>query len=430
MTASLSLVLVTAAIVLATLTALNYGYWQRRKAGHRGADAANEELKEIERKKQAGELDEAQSEGARLRLLQEFAQTRADSASKQAPLSVAFGASIAATVVIAGAVIVGTLTSSGGVARRDMDQSSDSSLSAGAYEASAGGKDADIAKLAAYARRVATADLPMSRSPNQQQALPAVEVMIDRLAKRLESAPDDADGWHMLGWSYFHTNRYQDAVGAYARAVALRGDKASWQSEYGAALVKAADGKVEDKAKAAFGKALELDPADREARLYVALAKAQDNDKTGALEDWIVLLKDNPNIANWSDELRSRILALAKEAGVDVSGRLPEAKDVRASEKSAPARGPNSEDIRAAQNLSDEERKAMIRGMVENLASRLESAPDDADGWIRLIRSRTVLREPDKAKAALLQAMEVFKDRPTIKERIAREADALGVGGD
>ena len=69
----------------------------------------------------------------------------------------------------------------------------------------------------------------------------------------------------------------------------------------------------------------------------------------------------------------------------------------------------------------------MIRGMVDRLAERLEKSPRDAEGWIKLIRSRSVLGETDKAKAALQKAWEVFADAPAEQERIAAAAKDLGV---
>jgi cytochrome c-type biogenesis protein CcmH len=51
--------------------------------------------------------------------------------------------------------------------------------------------------------------------------LPDVNTMIDRLAARLEAAPDDIKGWKMLGWSYFNIGRFEQAAAAYAKAVAL-----------------------------------------------------------------------------------------------------------------------------------------------------------------------------------------------------------------
>src|SRR4051812_46209093 len=41
--------------------------------------------------------------------------------------------------------------------------------------------------------------------------LPDVNTMIERLAARLETAPNDIKGWQMLGWSYFNTAHYEQA---------------------------------------------------------------------------------------------------------------------------------------------------------------------------------------------------------------------------
>ena len=67
----------------------------------------------------------------------------------------------------------------------------------------------------------------------------------------------------------------------------------------------------------------------------------------------------------------------------------------------------------------------MIRGMVDGLAARLEKEPRDAQGWGRLIRSRVVMGEPDKAKAALAKARETFADAPDVLEAIGAIAREL-----
>jgi cytochrome c-type biogenesis protein CcmH len=61
--------------------------------------------------------------------------------------------------------------------------------------------------------------------------------------------------------------------------------------------------------------------------------------------------------------------------------------------------------------MAPEERQQAIRGMVENLAARLEAEPDDVDGWRRLGRAQLVLGERDKAKAAYAKAAALAPDR-------------------
>jgi hypothetical protein len=59
-----------------------------------------------------------------------------------------------------------------------------------------------------------------------------------------------------------------------------------------------------------------------------------------------------------------------------------------------------------------DDQQAMIRAMVDGLEERLKSDGDDLEGWQRLIRSRAVLKELDKAKAAYATARHHFMDRP------------------
>lgn len=55
-------------------------------------------------------------------------------------------------------------------------------------------------------------------------------------------------------------------------------------------------------------------------------------------------------------------------------------------------------------DLPPEQQAQMIRGMVESLAARLATNPDDLPGWRRLARSYRVLGEVDKAREAAAQA--------------------------
>ena len=69
---------------------------------------------------------------------------------------------------------------------------------------------------------------------------------------------------------------------------------------------------------------------------------------------------------------------------------------------------------------------AMIEGMVASLAKRLESEPDDVDGWLRLIRSYVVLgRAEDAADAARIALAGLRTDAD--RERIEALMADLGV---
>ena len=59
----------------------------------------------------------------------------------------------------------------------------------------------------------------------------------------------------------------------------------------------------------------------------------------------------------------------------------------------------------AAKDMPDNERLAMIDGMVSRLAARLKEQPNDVEGWLRLIRSYVVLGRTDQAAAAARDAL-------------------------
>ena len=82
------------------------------------------------------------------------------------------------------------------------------------------------------------------------------------------------------------------------------------------------------------------------------------------------------------------------------------------------APGPSQQDIQDAAGLSAEDRQAMILGMVENLAEKLNAEPDNPAGWIRLIRSRLVLGQTEQAQSDFDLVKEIYKDSPEIIKEI------------
>ena len=77
----------------------------------------------------------------------------------------------------------------------------------------------------------------------------------------------------------------------------------------------------------------------------------------------------------------------------------------------APKAGPEGEGADAIRNLKPEEQQQAIRGMVDNLESRLKSAGGTVEEWQRLLRALSVIGEKDRAVAALRAAPE--KPAPT-----------------
>lgn len=102
--------------------------------------------------------------------------------------------------------------------------------------------DGDVlARLETYARSIGT-EKPQRAAAASADLLPDVSTMIERLAARLKGAPQDVQGWRMLGWSYFNTGNYQQAAAAYAKAVELDPSSVEIKRAYEDAKAKAAGG--------------------------------------------------------------------------------------------------------------------------------------------------------------------------------------------
>jgi cytochrome c-type biogenesis protein CcmH len=89
----------------------------------------------------------------------------------------------------------------------------------------------------------------------------------------------------------------------------------------------------------------------------------------------------------------------------------------------------SDEDLADAEALGAEERQAMVRGMVDRLAQRLEQDGHDLQGWLRLAQARVVLGERAAAIAALRSAEDNFSGDPESLQQIVETRNALGLGG-
>ena len=114
-------------------------------------------------------------------------------------------------------------------------------------------------------------------------------------------------------------------------------------------------------------------------------------------------MAENPDdLAGWQRLERAYRMMGETEKADDA---LTQIKRLSAQKSEAPATqpGPTQEQMRAAQEMSPEDRAEMIRGMVQRLADRLAETPDDLAGWQRLERAYRVLGDTEKADEAAAQ---------------------------
>ena len=103
----------------------------------------------------------------------------------------------------------------------------------------------------------------------------------------------------------------------------------------------------------------------------------------------------------------------------DIAAERDRAREFAAAQQS----GPTPEQIQAAENMSGDERQAMILSMVEGLAARLADNPDDPEGWTRLLKARQVLGQADRLEADIKTVEDIFSDRPELRDQILSAAN-------
>lgn len=103
-----------------------------------------------------------------------------------------------------------------------------------------------------------------------------IEAMVQRLADRLKTQPDDAEGWSMLARAYLVTERLDDAAQASARALQLRPDDPQALADHADVLAMKNGRTLQGEPMQLIERALRLDP-DHVKSLALAGAAAFDS---------------------------------------------------------------------------------------------------------------------------------------------------------
>jgi cytochrome c-type biogenesis protein CcmH len=243
----------------------------------------------------------------------------------------------------------------------------------------------------------------------------SVAALVGQVEAHLARNPNDGSGWEVLAPVYTRLGRFDDAVAARRKSLALNGATATRESDLGEALAGAANGVVTAEAKDLFERAVAGDPHEAKARYFLGLAAEQDGKADAAAAIWRALLTDAPAGAQWVEFVRG---ALARVAGPPGAAVVPGA-----------AAGPTAGDAASAAKMTDEQRRDMIRGMVGRLAERLQNDGADVEGWLRLVRSYVVLGDRDRAKGVAADARRALAGRPDEVKRIDDLLKGLGLEG-
>ncbi len=249
-------------------------------------------LEEIEARFKLGKLNEAEASAAKLALL---CQLRASRWSLRPT---------ARTVIGPAAVFL--LVAGFGASVSYVADSPETSVSADTDPAQSSDGEM-LASLANYTRSIGS-EVPARDADGKMLA--DVNTMIERLAARLDTQPEDVKGWGMLGWSYLQMERYEQAAAAYARASELDPSSAELKRSY-----------EEAKAKASNSANLQTGAIDKDApgssaeKTTASEAPHQSNDAIRSMVDRLAdRLESSPrDVEGWTRLMRSRVVLGERE---------------------------------------------------------------------------------------------------------------------
>ena len=205
---------------------------------------------------------------------------------------------------------------------------------------------------------------------------------IASLTQALREDPDNHQGWFQLGLAYRDGERFAEAErlspGDGAGAAQSRLHRLS-----GRGLLLKGGETPPPEAERLLRRVLELRPGNPQARYYLATMKDLRGDHRAAVDELIALLREAPADAVWQPQVRDAVTAIAQRNDIDISGRLPPAPAPSAPTATAAIPGPSREQMEAARGIPPSQQDAMVRGMVDRLATgcaRIRATPTAGSG--------------------------------------------------
>ncbi len=214
--------------------------------------------------------------------------------------------------------------------------------------------------------------------------------------REFERNPRDPRARFYIGLAYEQAGEFDKALSAYLELGRDSTADAPWLPQLRSRIMAVAeelDADVEP-LLAEVGTRSSAEEADR-------LARSLEEDPRD-WQGWMELVR--LRVASGDAEAATAALARAREIFAEapfVQDRFADLAVELGLEEPPDAEGaPSREAVAAASRMSPEEQRAMIAGMVDRLAARLERQPDDLEGWRMLARSYRVLGRREEAAEA------------------------------
>lgn len=263
-------------------------------------------------------------------------------------------------------------------------------------------------------------------APAEATVDPKIAAMVDQLAAKMKAQPDDAQGWVMLGRSYFVLQRYAESAQAYAEANARAAPpNPEWLTDEAEALAFAGDREVSGRAAELIEQALTLAPDYGKALWYGGLASAQAGDFPTARARWQQLLQDPQLPQPMRDALVERLKTIDELAANPAAGAAAPSGETNAA--AVPA-GPG---LRVSVTLAPELAAKVPAGATLFVFAKAESGPQMPLAVQRLPNAKLPLEVTLDDSMAMAPALRMSQfERYTITARLSATGGAQAQPGD
>ncbi|WP_286829109.1 MULTISPECIES: c-type cytochrome biogenesis protein CcmI [Kordiimonas] len=201
---------------------------------------------------------------------------------------------------------------------------------------------------------------------------------IKSIQKHLKDAPQDQKAWEILAKTSRSVRDFSTAANAFGQLAMLDPTNATWRAQQLEAMIAMSGGQISPATRLVLGKLIEEFPDHAAGQYYLGLARLQAGDEVGAKATWTALADRSAPDAPWMPVLRRQLSSLGVAP--------PKLTD---------------EQVASVENMTEDQRRAFIASMMARLEAKLESAPDDAEGWMMLARSYLAMGDQDAAIDAL-----------------------------
>ena len=276
----------------------------------------------------------------------------------------------------------------------------------------------------------------MATEPPEKAMQTELSGMVQTLAKKLETNPENQEGWVMLGRSYRALEKYDNAVSAYDRALKLSADD-NLKLERAEVLALKAKGNFEGEPWSVIREILKKDPQNKGALLLAGSASYAHDKYADALRYWQQARKqlaaDHPDVPS----LENAIATAQNKLGLPVTPPSTLPSQAPAAASSAGAAGPVASGTQAGLTISG---RLSLAAALKNKASPNDmvfvyASPANGDRMPLAIFKSTVEKLPlnftlDDSTAMLPERKLSGAGEVILKARISKSGNAIPQSGD